>query len=136
MREILFRAKRTDNKEWVEGDLQQDRDLEVSAISGFDYYSSDSGLQREPFWHEVDPKTISEYTGEPDKNGKKIFENDIVYMRCNGLSGYGTVIFRNGCFWIDDKKRNRQYPFSNSNVTYRVNGNIFDNPELLEVKRG
>ena len=48
MREILFRAKRIDNGEWVEGDLRQDRDLETAYISGWDYYTTEGGLEREP----------------------------------------------------------------------------------------
>lgn len=54
-REILFKAKRKNWRElpkeewWVEGDLRQDRDLETAFISGWDYYTSESGLEREPF---------------------------------------------------------------------------------------
>ena len=124
MREILFKAKRIDNGEWVEG-----------------YYLSDNRPNGSHFLvcyckyeektYEIDPSTICQYTGLTDKHGQKIWENDVAYMRCNGLSGYGKVIYENGCFWIDDKKRGRKYPFSNHDVKYRVDGNIFDNPELM-----
>ena len=139
MREILYKAKRIDNGEWVEGYLVKTRyntyhdgyriiDKDGINYDELDYY--------EPIFisYVIDESTICQYTGRVDKNGHKIWENDIAYMRCNGLSGYGRVVYENGCFWIDDKKRNRKYPFSNHDVKYRVDGNIFDNAELLERK--
>ena len=70
----LFRAKRTDNGEWVEGDLVHSvykiNDICVGK------YGSDVGL------HQVDESTICQCTGIKDKNGKLIWENDIV--SCSG----------------------------------------------------
>lgn len=43
MREILFKAKRIDNREWIEGDLQQDKDLETAWICGYDYFMDEDG---------------------------------------------------------------------------------------------
>ena len=124
MREILFKAKRIDNGEWVEGYyLYDNRPNGSHFIVCYCKYEEKT--------YEIDPSTICQYTGLADKNGQKIWENDIAYMRCNGLSGYGKVIYENGCFWINDKKRGRKYPFSNHDVKYRVDGNIFDNLELL-----
>ena len=78
-REILFKGKRVDNGEWVEGGTYlYDPDLEHVCIGGYDYYKTEDGWQREEYCCEVDSETVCEYTGLTDKNGRKIFENDIV----------------------------------------------------------
>lgn len=137
MREILLKAKRIDNGEWIIGSLIQNPYLD-GIRSWISSEQEDKARLRlistyQAEWRafEVRTDTICQYTGLTDKNGQKIWENDVAYMRCNGLSGYGKVIYENGCFWIDDKKRGRKYLFSNHDVKYRVDGNIFDNHELL-----
>lgn len=95
-RKILFRGKRADNNEWVEGDYFHDPDL-GSRISGFWYYSSGEGLQRELYDHEVILDTVGQYTGLTDENGKKIFEGDIVKLVNHQK---GTIAFESGAFGI------------------------------------
>lgn len=142
MREILFKAKRTDNGEWVEGDLRKDRDLETAYLSGWDYYITEGGLEREPFEHKILPGTICEYTGLKDKNGNRIWENDIV--KCNkrkdGFDLY-KVLWRKyyADFGVEPLEFGVQYPISLGEneqdikgCNYEVIGNIFDNPELLK----
>ncbi len=85
----------------------------------------------------VIPETIGQYTGLTDKNGKKIFEGDIVAGAVHWLERYknGVVSFRDGSFGLiwyrgDVEQFN---PFTSMcNVEYEVIGNIHDNPELLK----
>ena len=94
MKEILFRGKRKDNGEWVEGYPIADKKYSKFYIYTGDY--TPSGHFQEPDYltrYEVDPETIGGYTGNVDMNGVKIFEGDIVKTRKDGtytkkLKGY------------------------------------------------
>ena len=136
MREILFKAKRKDNGEWVEGFLFKLFYDKMWCIGNEPLqpndYSEIIGQNRD--WFEIIPETICQYTGLKDKNGKEIYENDIVGFywqdKCScGLVGYGA--FNCTCCdgvygWHFGEEDIREH------YDYEVIGNIFDNPELLE----
>lgn len=127
MREILFKAKRKDNGEWVVGDLLHTGDVDAVLIS--DCYSQ---------LYRCDSDTICQYTGLNDKNGKKIWENDICEMVYNGIVHTYVIVWDKD--ELDFKGTNgkenygRNYEYLGCCEEIIVIGNIFDNPELLEVE--
>ena len=140
MREILFRGKRIDNGEWVYGDLVHIGNKSYisyyyeSALSTFINetieYDGISIVGVAPFI-EVDPTTVGQYTGLTDKNGKKIFEGDIIFdpeMKDNYI-----VEFDEGGFCAGDMFLQAYISFDE--FSCEVIGNIHDNPELLEDKQ-
>lgn len=139
MREYLFRGKRLDNGEWVEGDLSQDRDLGTAYVQGFDYYCDECGLQREPFGFEVDPETVGQFTGGVEfglegAEKRKIFDGDIVQV----LSGYGgkgvfLVVWNyESAGWYWKHLRGTRMFYGNEAFGIKILGNRWDKPELLE----
>lgn len=144
MRKILFKAKRKDNGEWVEGYYRADPDLDKHFICGWDYYTSENGLEREPFEYEINPGTLCQYTGLTDKNGKKIWEGDIVDgHQKRGAGFYRCLVLWNECkARFDVRTMDYNFPMtldecsddiSMGGLDYKVIGDIFDNTELLEV---
>lgn len=148
MREILFRGKRIDNDEWIEGSLvhrtqfygEPDDRYFILYDGEFhcDYYDSS----------EVDFKTVGQYTGLTDKNGKKIFEGDIVkhinvFEEINSPE-IGVVVYEQDecCFEIQRTYKNPEnvqiptstsvsYIIPDNRNLYEIIGNIHDNPELV-----
>lgn len=129
MKEILFKAKRVDNGEWVEGDLIQllgkqgnGRKFIVNNTFGACIDEKGNFINTgNPFVSEVIPETVCQYTGLDDKNGKKIFEGDIVKARRYG-SGYMNVViyFKNGKFAYDGSN----HGFKDLNSGLEVIGSI------------
>lgn len=128
-REIIFRGKRLDNGKWEYGDLVHDD------IDGMYVFPNDAeNLYIE---YRVDPDTIGQYTGLTDKNGKRIFEGDILKVYYYGKSKiFGVVKFDESRFFIDDDfmrvdiKAKAPMTEMFSRYDFEVVGNIHDNPEL------
>lgn len=130
MREILFRGKREDNGEWIEGCF-----LDKNNIGIFydDTEESDCSVHIFP----VVSKTVGQYTGLTDKNGKKIFEGDIIdtpdrlvkVVWFTGNSQFDLHFIR---YKDDVTTTNFKGIYMRDLKEYEVIGNIHDNPELLE----
>lgn len=129
-REILFRGKRTFCNEWVYGDLGHFPDRT----------KIDTHENGQPWrGYDVFPETVGQFTGMIDKNGKKIFEGDIVrsydpdYPESQMDCGVGQVEFYAGLWYVSGEVHNSLYDLSTiSCKELEVIGNIHDNPELLE----
>lgn len=154
-REILFCGKRSDNGEWIRGDLittpfirneTQQNIIYILDITKADYdcfedLTEDNGI------FEVEPETVCQYTGLTDKNGTKIFEGDIVKGVAYSTDFVGYIV------WIDTiagfgvryfNKHREPTAWENSSILKAIQrwkqpnefqaeiiGNIFDNPELI-----
>ena len=131
MREILFRGKRIDNGEWVEGyyipieeraHIVLEADTMCMDAECGDFYAVE--------WYQVDPETVCQYTGLTDKNGKKIFEGDICKHRSNYSGDFiiSVVTFTDGQFLVMADNNSG----FNLSEKLEVIGNIHDNPELTK----
>lgn len=77
----------------------------------------------------VIPDTVGQFTGLHDKNGREIYEGDVVTFD-NNLQGISKVMFAEGCYMVVAKNYATALTFPLSNHTFVI-GNIHDNPELL-----
>ncbi len=150
-REILFRGKRIDNGEWVEGGYAENDGKAFIAIrtryipdtrdwDTAEYYENNPCYCLTMI--EVEPETVCQYTNLTDKNGKKIFEGDIIFV----VEKMGSDVFQNGILigsprWVNKIKfiveftpeglMNTQRFCNSKAIECEVIGNIFDNKELI-----
>ena len=144
MREILFRAKRIDDGEWVEGyyammgkgNLIRHYIVQNCALTGLFEDPEDNMYFNDV---EIDPETIGQYTGKTDETGKKIYDKDIVGFidLTSTESGYsessclGEVIWSKEecCFHVTNRLSAESWEVLDE---CKVVGNVFDDKELLE----
>lgn len=135
----LFKAKRIDNGEWVEGHLITDETDDSKCFIGYVIGTDEDGTPHDLDVVQVEPSTICQCTGLKDKNGKLIWENDI----CDRKEQYPEIVKYCGGDWTLDysyashKESGVYYCnlgfYAEERKCVEVIGNIFDNPELLEV---
>lgn len=125
-REILFKAKRIGNGEWVEGYYRY-----IPCVDG--HYIMPKNPRNRIEQYEIAPDTICQYTGLTDKNGKNIWENSILklpdeddYFKCEWDEDAARFVLNGNGLTVD---------FDNYyGYECEVVGNIFDDSELLEVE--
>ena len=151
----LFRGKRIDNGEWVIGNCIDDGvtgqvfiHTVGNSVNESDKVGEEGCLQFVAF--EVAPATICQCTGLKDKNGNLIWENDIVKKEfytdydayANSEKYIGVMRYEDGGWWVKTQMDVGQIlvrsiidvlAFSKDVEHFEVLGNVFDNPELLEV---
>ena len=124
-REILFRGKRDDTGEWVEGFYCGGNERKTLRPCIFVYRPDRQSYDCQ----DIIPETVGQFTGMKDKNGRRIFEGDIILPH-----GYKPeacpVFYEDFCFQIDS---NICVLCVADEEDIEVIGNIYDNPELLEV---
>lgn len=133
----LFRAKRIDNGEWVFGHYVKGLDMyakEVHLIFELATIFYSSG--ETDGWYEVDPSTICQCTGLKDKNGKLIWENDIMVAHLDEDypedETYIRILWHRSGFCSKENGSKDITPVDKFDQEhFEVCGNIFDNPELL-----
>ena len=141
MREILFRGKANGGCCWVYGHYAVLNDgyrpdwKRHYLLSGELRYNDQYGKE-DIRKVEIDPKTLGQYTGLKDKNGKRIYEGDIVECWSEGVNAKGTVQQRKDGMWIIYPAWQKVImwslcPDEHCNTTVEVIGNIHDNPELI-----
>ena len=127
---MLFRGKRKDNGEWIKGFLFQTQ--EHTYIAYDEQFDDDLFLSPKNIFIEVEPRTVTEFTGLYDKNDKEIWEGDVVTMPAYGGGKHTTfVYFKNGKFAVNGS----QYHFKDIHPgKMEVIGTIFDEVDNNDIE--
>lgn len=134
MRITKHRGKREDNGEWVYGSFYPIKDEDVYFIinncKSIDFDDDDTTFNG----YKVHKKSVGEFTGLHDKNGKEIFEGDKLQ---NPKKEVGEVVFWESGFHLEAKRRNNSIfymPLNNGFIQNKeIIGNVFENPDLVKL---
>lgn len=147
MREIKFRGKEINTDEWVFGFYTQGSFIDPNTGK-----ETVRHIIHADFLHDVEPETIGQYTGLKDRNGKEIYEGDIIYSEFSDRSNCHCLVGWNEekvCFGLMDefafrsKQEGYDFPkfdslvlwnFRNYGTKFEVVGDIHDNPELIKLR--
>jgi uncharacterized phage protein (TIGR01671 family) len=118
-RQIKFRGKRTDNGNWVFGYLTHLTGMHKTCIKSDGYYISDE-QGRQPI-HLVEESTVGQFTGLLDRNGKEIYEGDILEYENRRVSDSNVVAYKEWAFMLTNRDGSKFFPYRSE-----VIGNIHD----------
>ena len=130
MREILFKAKRIDNGEWVEGYYRR-----IPCMRLLEHYIMPQNPKNRMEQYAINLDTLCQYTGLTDKNGVKIWENDILKANLDDDFAEDTTYewvkwYESGFYTYEDNSLVSILDIWDTE-NFEVCGNVFDNPELL-----
>lgn len=134
MRQIKFRGKRVDTGQWVYGFYRQ---YPIYKPCGTCIDHINHFIDFDCFSEFVDPSTVGQYTGLKDKNGREIYEGDILRL----VTDFGEIFNREVYYWdgrfcihVEDETDILSIAYAVEANSAEISGNIHDNPDLINPK--